>query len=294
MEDILTMAVVNFHPAAGEKDGNLARMEGFAKAAAKRGADMVLFPELCLLGYDYYLDGKVSMEEKRASAETRDSAAVRRLSELARRLGIYLVFGAAEAADGGQLYNAAFLLAPDGTTGVYRKIHPYGMENAFFKKGEEPVLLETPWGPVGIGICYDSYQLPELMRYYVSKGARLYLNPTAEIEEIQFEKSRRSFHHYYRRNLEYGVASNGIFIASANLTGYDKTSYFAGGSMVLGPKLTPFSELDVHCYAGGVDDTQETLSLATIDLSLAQRMLVQENPWGSGKDYRPELYRTFL
>ena len=90
------------------------------------------------------------------------------------------------------------------------------------------------------------------------------------------------------------MASNGIFIASANLTGYDKTSYFAGGSMVLGPKLTPFSELDVHCYAGGVDDTQETLSLATIDLSLAQRMLVQENPWGSGKDYRPELYRTFL
>lgn len=293
MEDILTMAVVNFHPITGEKAGNLARIEGFARAAAKRGADMVLFPELCLQGYDYYLDSAVSMEEKLASAETRDSAITRQLSELAQQSGIYLIYGAAET-DGSHLYNSAFLLGPDGTIEVYQKIHPYGMENQFFKKGERPFLLKTPWGPVGVGICYDSYQFPELMRYYVSKGARLYLNPTAEIEEIQFEKSRRSFHHYYQRNLEYGVASNGIFIASANLAGYDKTSYFAGGSMILGPKLTPFSELDVHCYAGGVDDTQETLSLATIDLSLAQRMLVQESPWGTGMDYRPELYRTFL
>lgn len=293
MEDILTLAVVNFHPVAGDKAGNLSRIKGFSRAAARQGAEIVLFPELCLMGYDYYLDGGISYGEKAVSAETMTSAPVMELQQLAKELGVYLIYGAAEAADGGILYNTAFLAAPDGTTQLYQKIHPFGDENAIFKKGERPVLLDTPWGPVGIGICYDSYQFPELMRYYTAKGARLYLNPTAEVEEIQYEGSRRSFRHYYQRNLEYGAASNGIYIASSNLTGFDKTSYFAGGSIILGPKITPFSELDVYCYAGGVGNTQEGISMATIDLSLASRMLLQESPHGAGTDYRPELYRTF-
>ena len=293
MEDILTVAVVNFHPEAGCKEQNLSRVKGFARAAARQGADLVLFPELCLLGYDYYLDETVSMEEKYASADTVDSPVTCQLRDLARQLGIYLIYGAAEAKDG-KLWNSAYILTPQGEAAAYQKLHPFGAENRFFQKGQRPHLIETPWGPVGIGICYDSYQFPELIRYYVRKGARLYLNPTAEIEEIAFEKSRESFHSYYRRNLEYGAACNGIFIASANLTGYDRTSYFAGGSMVLGPKLSPFSELDVECYGGDVDCTREGIFLATIDLSLATRMLVRENPYGGGTDDRPELYRMLL
>lgn len=54
-EDILTIAVVNFKPDAGQKIENLRRMKGFAAAASKRGADLILFPEMCLMGYDYYI-----------------------------------------------------------------------------------------------------------------------------------------------------------------------------------------------------------------------------------------------
>ena len=291
MDDILTAAVVNFHPVSGEKERNLSRIEGFARAGARRGAELILFPELCLMGYDYYLDPEIPRAEKLDSAEHMGSPAAERLSALAREMGIYLICGAAERR-GEALYNSAFLFGPEGKVETYQKIHPYGEENRFFQKGDTPVLIDTPWGPVGIGICYDSYQFPELMRYEVSRGARLYLNPTAEVEEIAYEGSRESFYRYYRRNLEYGAASNGIFIASANLTGWDRGSYFAGGSMILGPKLSPFAELDVHCYAGGAEDAQEGLALATLDLSLAARMLVRENP-GGGMDYRPEVYKTF-
>ena len=291
MEDILTMAVVNFHAIAGDKGKNLSRIRGFARAGARRGAEMILFPELCLRGYDYYLDQSISMEDKLDSAEQEDSAAVTGLAALARELGVYLICGAAQR-KGGELYNSAFIFRPEGKVETYQKIHPYGDENRFFRKGDAPVLISTPWGPVGIGICYDSYQFPELMRYEVSQGARLYLNPTAEVEEIAYAGSRESFYHYYRRNLEYGAACNGIFIASANLTGWDKNSYFAGGSLILGPKISPFTELDVHCYAGGAEELQEGIFLATLDLSLASRMLVEKQPWG-GMDYRPELYREF-
>ena len=56
MKDIITVAVANFRVDAANKESNLSRMCGFAEAAAKRGANLILFPEMCLYGYDYYVD----------------------------------------------------------------------------------------------------------------------------------------------------------------------------------------------------------------------------------------------
>ena len=64
MKDIITVAVVNFRVDAADKASNLSRMCGFTEAAAKRGADLILFPEMCLYGYDYYVDESVPQEEK--------------------------------------------------------------------------------------------------------------------------------------------------------------------------------------------------------------------------------------
>lgn len=49
-EDVMTVATVNFHPVWGEN--NIARIKGFAVAAAKQGADFIVFPEMALTGYD--------------------------------------------------------------------------------------------------------------------------------------------------------------------------------------------------------------------------------------------------
>lgn len=292
-EDILTIAVVNFKPDAGQKIENLRRMKGFAAAAAKRGSDLILFPEMCLMGYDYYISQQITMEEKKKSAETLDGNSAKTMAEISKKYGNYIVFGAAEYAEEKDcLYNSAFVTGPEGVIGTYRKIHPYDAENMWCEKGSEPFMFETPWGPVGIGICYDSYQFPELMRYYVSKGMRLYLNPTAEFEQVELAGSRESFLHYYS-TLDYGVICNSIFIASANLVGYDMETYFAGGSCILGPKVTPFVENDVYCYGGSRDNRQETLELATIDLSLAGRSLWKENKWAGEIDYRPHIYKKF-
>ena len=292
-EDILTIAVVNFKPDAGQKIENLRRMKGFAAAASKRGSDLILFPEMCLMGYDYYISQQLTMEEKKKSAETLDGDSAKTVAEISKKYGNYIVFGAAEYAEEKDcLYNSAFVTGPEGVIGTYRKIHPYDAENMWCEKGSEPFMFETPWGPVGIGICYDSYQFPELMRYYVSKGMRLYLNPTAEFEQVELAGSRESFLHYYS-TLDYGVICNSIFIASANLVGYDMETYFAGGSCILGPKVTPFVENDVYCYGGSRDNRQETLELATIDLSLADRSLWKENKWAGEIDYRPHIYKKF-
>lgn len=293
--DILTVAVVNFKVAAGNKELNLSRIKGFSIAAAKRGADLVLFPELCLMGYDYFVNEDVSMNDKIQATETIQGHSCNVLSQVAKENDIYIVFGASEKKDSSDtLYNSAIAIGPDGVIGAYQKIHPFDAENKYFVKGETPFMFDTPWGPISIGICYDTYQFPELMRYYVSKGSRLYLNPTAVIEEIPKEGSRQAFINYYAPTLEYGVLCNTIFIASANLTGYDDTNYFGGGSAVIGPKITPFFETDMTYYAGEKNNVQEGLYIATIDLSLAGRRLMDDTVAAGVPDYRPELYRKFV
>ncbi len=297
MKDIITVAVVNFKVDAANKESNLSRMCGFAEAAAKRGADLVLFPEMCLYGYDYYVDENISQSDKIATAETINGPSCGKLAEITEKYGIYLVFGMAEKLDDtpdAKLYNSAVAIGPDGVIGAYQKMHPFETESIWCVKGDRPFMFDTPWGPVSVGICFDTYQFPELMRHYVHKGSRLYLNPTAVIEEIPKEGSRQAFIDYYAPTLEYGVLCNTIFVASANLTGTDIVDYFGGGSCIIGPKITPFFETNMAYYAGNKDNVQEGIYMETIDLSLATRRLARTSQFTGEPDYRPELYKSFL
>lgn len=293
-KDIINVAVVNFKVVTGKKEDNLRRINEFSVAAAKRGANLVVLPELSLTGYDYFIDDNISLETKMAMAETIDGPACRLIAKTSQRYDIYIVFGMAELIKGfsDKVYNSAVAVGPNGVIGSYKKIHPFDAEKKFFAKGDIPFMFDTEWGPVSIGICYDTFQFPELMRHYVAKGSRLYLNPAAVVEEVTKEGSRQAFIDYYAPTLEYGVLCNTIFIASSNLAGYDNNQYFGGGSAILGPKITPFFETDVNYYAGDKNNVQEDISIATIDLSLARRRLMDDSD--GEPDYRPKIYKSFI
>ncbi len=293
-KDIINVAVVNFKVVTGKKEDNLRRINEFSVAAAKRGANLVVLPELSLTGYDYFIDDNISLETKIAMAETIDGPACRLIAKTSQRYNIYIVFGMAELIKGfsDKVYNSAVAVGPNGVIGSYKKIHPFDAEKKFFAKGDIPFMFDTEWGPVSIGICYDTFQFPELMRHYVAKGSRLYLNPAAVVEEVTKEGSRQAFIDYYAPTLEYGVLCNTIFIASSNLAGYDNNQYFGGGSAILGPKITPFFETDVNYYAGDKNNVQEDISIATIDLSLARRRLMDDSD--GEPDYRPKIYKSFI
>lgn len=297
MKNVITVAVVNFKVDATDKESNLSRICEFLEAGAKRGADLVLFPELCLYGYDYYVDEGIPQAEKIKTAETLDGHSCSAIAEITKKYGVYTVFGMAEKKEDTPdaiLYNSAVAVGPEGVIGAYQKIHPFETESIWCKKGEDPFMFDTPWGPISVGICFDTYQFPELMRYYVHKGSRLYLNPTAVIEEIPKEGSRQAFIDYYAPTLEYGVLCNTIYVASANLTGTDIVNYFGGGSCIIGPKITPFYETNMVYYAGDKDNVQEGMYMETIDLSLATRRLHVDKDLTGEPDYRPELYKKFL
>lgn len=285
-ENIVNVATINFNAEWGNKAGNLGRMKGYIKAASERGANIILFPETALTGYNVKGD---SIEMQMANAETVPGPAANELAELSRKYGVYVVAGMVEKdAATGEVFNSALAVGPEGIIGAYRKIHPAGKESMWARKGSEPLMFDTPWGPVGVGICYDTYCFPELFRYYAALGARLYLNPTAVNDVNGWEE-------LYYTLLKARVLENGSFVVSANLAGPDHELQFPGGSLIVGPSVTSFG---TKYYAEPVEN-DEALLLATFDLSIADKTrklltLYSDNPITGVPDWRPDIYEKLL
>jgi predicted amidohydrolase len=194
-----------------------------------------------------------------ALAEPLDGAYVARFRALARSLGVWLLACLAER-DGDRAYNAALLLDADGrVAGTYRKTHAQnGGDWRYHTPGEALPVFGTPWGPVGVMICYDR-QFPEVPRALMRQGARLVLNP-----------SWGMFNELNETMLRTRAYENGIYIAFAHVQ----------GALV----LDPHGNVAARSAPGG-----ETL-VCTIDLAETDRLRQRER--GHLTDHlRPELYR---
>ncbi len=288
MKDIIRAAVVNFKASYGDKRANLDKMLSFIDEGAKEKVDILVLPELCLTGYDVFSDENIAY--KAELCETSEGDSVEEIRKAVMSKGIMTVFGFGEKAEN-SFYNSAAIINPEGNVKIFRKLHLFGREGLFFKRGNSPLILDTPWGKTGIGICYDTYNFPELLRYYAAKGVRLYLNPTAMALENTGEGAKESFCNYYRSTLEYNVINTGMFILSANLTGLDGTSFFGGGSVIMGVGKSPFKRPQVRYYAGDILNEGEGIFISDIDLSIHNPRLFVPNPATGQVDFRPEFYR---
>jgi predicted amidohydrolase len=88
-----------------------------------------------------------------------------------------IIGGFAELGDDGALYNSAAVVGPDGLLAVYRNMHLWDREKLWFAPGSEPPpVVDTPFGRIGVAVCYDLY-FPELMRGLALAGADLIALP---------------------------------------------------------------------------------------------------------------------
>lgn len=291
MKDVIKVSAVNFKAAHNNKKENIEKILHFISSAAKEKSDLVVLPELCTTGYDVFASD-MPVGDKAALCEGADGESVAIIKAAAQKNGIYTVFGFAESC-GDKFYNSAAAVSADGEVAIYRKLHLFGREGLFFARGSEPVLLDTPWGRTGIGICYDTYNFPELLRYYAYKGARLYLNPTAMAFENDSDGAKESFCSYYRRTLEYNVVNTGMFVVSSNLTGVDDTSRFGGGSLVMGVGEDGFKRPCVHYFAGSIENENEGIFTAEIDLTKHNPRLFVPSAITGDTDFKPEIYCGF-
>lgn len=297
MEDRITVAVGNFHPTWGNVQENLRQILAYLDQAADEKADLLVLPELCLTGYDDPAGTPFARKAQVRLAEPIPGPASTAVAKAAQARGIWTVFGMPErasCADGERIYNSACIVGPDGIVGAYRKIHPFGRESEWASAGDKPCVLDTPWGPIGVGICYDLYSFPEMVMYAKARGARLFLNPTA----VGWAASAADV---FRAKIEVTCLRGNLYIATANLQGTDLTSTFAGQSHIIGP-LGPRNSTTYLAGRPFDENLEGTpgLRIAKLDLGAVDRLsawnlrVFETNPLTGRPDWRPDLYAKWF
>ena len=153
-----------------------------AREAAVLGAELVLFPEnvtMMTFGPD----------QIRANARTEsEHPAIPAFAALAKDLDIWLHGGTLAVQVGDKIANRTYVFAPDGLiVAKYDKIHMFDVdldggesyrESATFSPGAEKVLVDLPWGGLGLSTCYD-VRFPYLYRALAQDGAQFLTVPAA-------------------------------------------------------------------------------------------------------------------
>jgi predicted amidohydrolase len=176
---------------------------------------------------------------------------------MAAARGLHVIYGFEETGDlgSGAIHNSANVVAPDGLVGTYRKVFlGIPLETNRFTPGNSLPVFDTDLGPIGISICYDFYQGPELSRILALKGARLLVNPTGRgalprarehLEQVTLVRAHE--------NLDAA--------ASANRVGASHGPEWAGGSVIA---ATQFPGFPVTLARAGAD---EELIAAELDFA---------------------------
>lgn len=205
----------------GEYDDNTATIMRLAESA--KGADLLVFPELGLTGYEF----KDARETERYAEPFGAGPTSETLKKLAKRLKMSLVIGYPEYTTRG-VYNSAMLATPDGKLHNYRKLHLFSREKDLFTPGDgEPPVIQTPAGRVGLMICFDWF-FPETARILAIKGAQIIAHPS----NLVLQWCQRAM---FCRCLE-----NAVFAVTANRIGAENRAgrklRFTGASQVVDPK----------------------------------------------------------
>lgn len=252
-----------FDVTLGEPQKNLAKVEAMTAEAARRGSDVVVFPELWSTGYD--------LENAAVHATPIDQGIFQEVANLARKHRIHIL-GSCLSLMGPATYgNTAVLCDRQGEAlASYSKIHLFRLmdEEKYLMAGNKLSLVHTNWGIAGLTICYD-LRFPELFRSYALEGASIVFVPS------EWPHPRLA---HWRTLLRARAIENQMFIAACNRTGTSKDTQFFGHSCI----IDPWGETVIE---GG---EEELLLTAEIDLDEVARVRSKIPVFA---DRRPDLYR---
>jgi NAD+ synthase (glutamine-hydrolysing) len=224
----MRLALAQINPTVGDVDGNAAKVAEWIGRAREAGAELVIFPELCIPGYpaeDLYLKRHFLRANRRAVEELAAAAQ-----------GITALVGFAEPAGGDEdprrAHNSTAVLANGAIEAIYCKnrLPNYSVfdEQRYFVPGTEPRTVEVGGITVGLTICEDVWAPGPPAQTEAEQGARLIANPSGspyhrgkgrEREAMFAERSRAYEAHF----------------ALCNLVGGQDELVFDGQSLVTAP-----------------------------------------------------------
>lgn len=242
-----------FHPQFGEVDNNIDTIKRLAADAS--AADLLVFPELGLTGYEF----KDAAEAQHFAEPFGKGPTANALCDISTTHNMTAIIGYPELSDG-KAYNACMMATSDGALHNYRKIHLFSRENDLFEPGDAaPTVTETPAGRVGMMICFDWF-FPETARMLAVKGAQIIAHPSNLV--LQF--CQRAM---YARSVE-----NRVFTITANRIGTEdragRSLTFTGASQILDPQGNTL---------GQAPDDLEGLALAQVEVTDADQKVLNEH-----------------
>jgi NAD+ synthase len=217
---VLSIALAQIDPTVGDIPGNAALIRHRRDEAAALGADLVLFPELSVVGYppeDLVLRPAFVQAAAQVVEEFR-----------AESSGAPAIVVGVPWADGGRLYNAVALIAGGRVDVRFKHELPnYGVfdEKRVFTPGPLPEPLTFRDVRLGVPICEDIW-FRDTCTYLASRGAELLLVPNGSPFEVE------KFHH----RLDLGrqrVQEAGAPLVYLNQVGGQDELVFDGGSFAM-------------------------------------------------------------
>ena len=240
---------------------NLPVTLSLVREAAAGGAGFVLTPEVtnCLSSDRAHQRAVLRHEE--------DDPTLAALRAEAIDLGIWLLIGSLGLLthDGdGRFANRSFLVSPDGTVAArYDKIHMFDVnvseteqyrESSGYRPGTRAVLAATPFGRIGLTVCYD-VRFPQLYRRLAQAGAQILTVPAA------FNDTTGAAH--WHSLLRARAIENGAYVLAPAQTG----SHAAHDGR---PRRTYGHSLAVSPWGEVLVDAGAEVGVSFVELSLAE------------------------
>ncbi|MFC1635007.1 nitrilase family protein [Planctomycetota bacterium] len=295
----IRVASVQFEHTAGDKKGNLSKIEHFVKQAAGQDVKLITFPECCITGYLFLR--KLNHDQLLALAEpVFDGPSSQALMTLAKEYSMTVGAGLVEIANDGKMYNTYVVAMPNGEFQRHRKIHCFISEH--LSCGSEFTVFDTPGGcRVAVLTCYDN-NIGENVRITALKGAEILLAPhqtggcstpsphcmgvidkslwdnrNKNPETIEAELKGSKGRQWLLTWLPARAHDNGLFLIFSNGVGIDGDEVRTGNAMI----LDPYGRILAEMWKADDDMIVADLDAALRDNCTGVRWI---------KTRRPELY----
>ncbi len=230
----MRVALAQIDPTVGDIDGNAAKIAEWIGRARAKGAELTIFPELCVPGYpaeDLYLKRHFVEANRRAVEDL-----AREVSDMTVLVGF--AEPVADRSDSRHAYNSLAVLTEGGVRGVYRKnrLPNYAVfdEQRYFVPGSEPMTIDVVGQRVGLTICEDCWVPGPPAQIEAEQGAQLIANPSGSPYHRGKGREREAM--FAERSRAYGA-----YFAFCNLVGGQDELVFDGQSLVTDPSGEPIA-----------------------------------------------------
>ena len=249
MKHTLTVAQVQMR-VTRDKAENIAAACRLIRRAAEQGAEFVMLPEMFCCPYE---NGAF-----RPYGEEQGGPVQRALSALAAELGIWIVGGSIPELEENRVYNTSFVYDSAGRqVARHRKMHLFDIsveggqtfrESDTLSPGGEITVFDTPWGKMGLCICFD-LRFEELARLMALRGARVIFVPAA------FNMTTGPAH--WELLFRQRAVDNQLFTVGTSPARSESETYVAWGHSIV---CDPWGSVLHQCGA------EEEISITSLDL----------------------------